>query len=62
MIVRIEVFSESWLDEDRKRFGVQRRRWWGWQTIYSSNYIRDCESYIQELKKIRQVDYVDTLE
>lgn len=62
MIVRIEVFPDSCWDENRKKFAVQRRRWWGWQTIYSSNHINYCEAFIQDLKKVRQVDYIDTLE
>jgi hypothetical protein len=61
MIVRIEVFPDSCWDEDRKKFGVQRRRWWGWQTIYSSNHISYCEAFIKDLKKIRSVQYLNGL-
>lgn len=62
MIVRIEVFPDSTWNENRKKFGVQRRRWWGWQTIYSSNQIYHCESFIKELEKVRYVEYVNKLE
>lgn len=62
MIVRIEVFPDSIWNEDEKKFGVQRRRWWGWQTIYSSNHVRSCEAFIEELKAVRYVEYVNKLE
>ena len=56
MIVRIEVFPDSGWYPNRKQFGVQRLRWWGWQTIFTNDSINRCKDFIEDLKAIRHVE------
>lgn len=40
------------------RFAVERKMWWGWQTIYKADIIKYCEDYIKDLQKVRNVEWV----
>lgn len=54
MKVRIEAYGtgNGW------RFGVERKRWYGWQPIYKADILSYCESYIADLSKVREVEWV----
>ena len=43
---------------ERRRFFVQRKRWYGWETIYGADFIPPCIEYIEDLKKIANVELV----
>lgn len=40
------------------RFAVEQKKWWGWQIVYKADNLSYCERYIEDLSKVRKVDWV----
>lgn len=40
------------------RFAVERKKWWGWQTIYKADLLRYCEEYINDLSLVRKIEWI----
>jgi hypothetical protein len=40
------------------RFSVERKRWWGWQTLYKADVLKYCEEYIRDLQLVRKVEWI----
>lgn len=40
------------------RFGVERKRWFGWVAIYKADVLKYCEEYINDLSKVRKVKWI----
>lgn len=40
------------------RFSVQRKRWYGWETIYNAEILSYCLEYINDLKEFANVELV----
>lgn len=53
--IRIEPLLKSPYGD---MFAVQRKRWWGWQTVYTSDLINDCVNHIKGLSEVRNVEWV----
>lgn len=53
MKVRINVLPTGGF-----RFSVERKRWWGWQTLYKADVLKYCEQYIRDLQLVRKVEWI----
>jgi hypothetical protein len=40
------------------RFGVERKRWFGWVAVYKADVLDYCKAYIKDISEIRKVEWV----
>lgn len=45
--------GRSWL-----QFAVQSKRWYGWSTLYEDTSVARCKEYIEQLKRITNIEFV----
>lgn len=43
---------------ERRRFFVQRKRWYGWETIFGADIISTCFAYVEDLERIANVELI----
>lgn len=53
MKLRINVYPTGGF-----RFGVERKRWFGWVAIYKADVLDYCKAYIKDISEIRKVEWV----
>lgn len=55
MKVRIKPTKSAWLGI---KYLLQRKRWWGWETIGTTFDMEACFKWIEDLKKIANVEFL----
>lgn len=43
---------------DFYRFCVQEKCWYGWRTLYNAMLLKYCIDYVEDLKKIANVELI----